>query len=29
MKIQKPNFWKLAKKTFNIFLASLTVAMVT
>ena len=29
MKIQKPNFWKIAKKTFNILLGTLTAVMVT
>ena len=29
MKIQKPNFWGIAKKTFNILLGTLTAVMVT
>ena len=29
MKIQKPNFWKITKKTFNILLGTLTAVMVT
>ena len=29
MKIQKPNFWGIAKKTFNIRLGTLTAVMVT
>ena len=28
MKIQKPNFWKLAKKTISILLGTLTAVMV-
>jgi len=29
MRIQKPNFWKITKKTFNILLGTLTAVMVT